>query len=141
MASIHDMDKKMKIKGVKMKPVLIAIGLVFIVFVVVQLFALYSQRGLETYEYSVLNTYKTFEIRRYQATLFTAVELPLNGYKEASRQGFSLLAGYIFGNNDKNQNIAMTAPVAMTLSDTTTMMFMLPKTMQNTTLPKNIIIF
>jgi hypothetical protein len=39
--------------------------------------------------------YDTFEIRSYEASLFTAVKLSTKKFKEASSQGFSILAGYI----------------------------------------------
>jgi hypothetical protein len=38
-------------------------------------------------------------------------------FKEASSQGFSILAGYIFGGNKENEKIAMTSPVTMSLED------------------------
>jgi hypothetical protein len=39
--------------------------------------------------------YDTFEIHSYEASLFTAVKLSQKEFKEASSQGFSILAGYI----------------------------------------------
>jgi len=45
------------------------------------------------------------------------------------------LAGYIFGGNETNEKIAMTSPVAMSLDDSMTMMFMVPKDSENK-LPK-----
>jgi hypothetical protein len=46
--------------------------------------------------------YDTFEITATEASLFTAVKLSKE-FKEASSQGFSILAGYIFGNKE-NEN-------------------------------------
>ena len=46
------------------------------------------------------------------------------------------MAGYIFGGNDRNENIAMTSPVAMSLEDSMTMMFMVPKKYKKETLPQ-----
>ena len=76
------------------------------------------------------------EIRTYEATLFTSVKLSTKGYKKSSSKGFSLLAGYIFGGNERNEKIAMTSPVAMSLEDSMTMMFMVPKDFKKETLPK-----
>jgi hypothetical protein len=59
--------------------------------------------------------------------LFTAVKLSTKEFKEASSQGFSILAGYIFGGNKENEKIAMTSPVTMSLEDSMTVMFMVPK--------------
>lgn len=51
-----------------------------------------------------------FELRDYAATV--VAEVTVTGTQdEASRHGFSLLAGYIFGGNTTRQKIAMTAPV------------------------------
>jgi hypothetical protein len=95
-----------------------------------------SQSNIETYPYAVVKKYDAFEIRKYEASLFTTVKMATNEYKEASRKGFSTLAGYIFGGNDKNEKIAMTSPVAMSLDDSMTMMFMVPRKMTAEMLPK-----
>ena len=120
----------------KMKILLIILGVILIAFVVIQLFAFNSQRNIETYPYVVNKKYDTFEIRSYEATLFTSVKLSTKGYKNSSSKGFSILAGYIFGNNEKNEKIAMTSPVTMTLEDSITMMFMVPKELKKEMLPK-----
>ena len=46
-----------------------------------------------------------------------------------------MLAGYIFGGNDKEEKIAMTSPVAMSLKDSTTMLFLVPKKYTRDNLP------
>ena len=119
-----------------MKIALILLGVVFIAFVVIQLFALKSQRNIETYPYVINKKYSTFEIRSYEETLFTSVKLSTTGFKNSSSKGFSILAGYIFGGNEKNEKISMTSPVAMTLEDSMTMMFMVPKDLKKEMLPK-----
>ena len=120
----------------KMKILLILLGVILITFVVIQLFAFNSQRNIETYPYVVNKKYDTFEIRSYEATLFTSVKLSTKGYKNSSSKGFSILAGYIFGNNERNEKISMTSPVTMTLEDSMTMMFMVPKELKKEMLPK-----
>ena len=120
----------------KMQILLILLGVILIAFVVTQLFAFNSQSNIETYPYVVDKKYDTFEIRSYQATLFTSVKLSTKGYKNSSRKGFSILAGYIFGNNERNEKISMTSPVTMTLEDSMTMMFMVPKALKKEMLPK-----
>jgi len=51
-----------------------------------------------------------FEVRDYPALV--AAEVSATGSRdEASRAGFRLLAGYIFGGNTRRQSIAMTTPV------------------------------
>ena len=119
-----------------MKIVLILIGVLLIAFVVTQLFAYNSQRNIETYSYSINKKYNTFEIRSYEETLFTSIKLSTKGYENSSSKGFSILAGYIFGGNERNEKISMTSPVAMKLEDSMTMMFMVPKELKKEMLPK-----
>ena len=119
-----------------MKIFLILIGIIFSIFIVVQLFAMKSQNNIETYPYVVNKKYETFEIRSYEASLFTSVKLSMNEYKDASSKGFSILAGYIFGGNDRNEKISMTSPVAMSLEDSMTVMFMVPKKFNKESLPQ-----
>ena len=128
--------KIVKYLNTKMKIGLILLGVVFIAFVVIQLFALKSQRNIETYPYVINKKFNTFEIRSYEETLFTSVKLSTTGYKNSSSKGFSILAGYIFGGNERNEKISMTSPVAMTLEDSMTMMFMVPKDLKKEMLPK-----
>ncbi|MCP4884139.1 MAG: heme-binding protein [Flavobacteriales bacterium] len=119
-----------------MKAVLIILGVVLVAFIVSQVFAYSTQRNIETYPYVVDKEYDDFEIRSYEASLFTSVQLTGNAYKDVSGQGFSILAGYIFGGNEKNEKIAMTSPVAMSLEDSVTMMFMVPKKFDKESLPE-----
>jgi hypothetical protein len=46
------------------------------------------------------------------------------------------LGGYIFGKNEQKEQISMTSPVAMTLEDEMTMMFLVPKGFTKDNLPK-----
>ena len=119
-----------------MKTLYIILGILLLLFIGIQLFAMNSQKNIETYPYKLIKKYKSFEIRTYEATLFTSVQLTGNKYKESSSKGFSILAGYIFGGNQKNEKIAMTSPVAMSLDDSMTMMFMVPKKFKKETLPQ-----
>jgi len=58
----------------------------------------------------------SFEVRSYPALI--AAEVTVTGTRDgASRDGFKLLAGYIFGGNTKKQSIAMTAPVVQAPTD------------------------
>jgi hypothetical protein len=119
-----------------MKIVFIVLGVILIAFVAIQLFAVNGQKDIETYPYLVSKKYDVFEIRDYEASLFTSVKLSDNKYKDASGKGFSILAGYIFGGNKTNEKIAMTSPVSMSLEDSMTMMFMVPKKFKKETLPE-----
>ena len=119
----------------KMKILLILLTLMLVAFVIIQIFAMNGQKNIEMYTYQVIKKYDAFEVRNYEATLFTSVKLSTKGYKNSSGKGFSILAGYIFGKNERNEKIAMTSPVAMTLEDSTTMMFMVPKELKKEMLP------
>jgi hypothetical protein len=119
-----------------MKALLIVLGVILLAFIIIQLYAINGQRNIETYPYVVNKKYDAFEIRSYEATLFSSVKLSTNTYKDASSKGFSILAGYIFGGNEKNEKIAMTSPVSMSLEDSMTMMFMVPKKFKKETLPQ-----
>ena len=119
-----------------MKIVTIILVVIIVVFAFAQIYFMLLQRDIETYPYTVKKKYDRFEIRKYEATLFTSVTLTSKGYKNTSSQGFSILAGYIFGKNDRKEKISMTTPVSMSLDDSTTMMFMVPKKLNKETLPK-----
>jgi hypothetical protein len=119
-----------------MKIVIIVLVSILVVFTLIQLYFINAQRNIERYPYVVQKKYKRFEIRTYETTLFTSVKLSTKGYKNSSSKGFSILAGYIFGNNERNEKISMTSPVSMSLDDTMTMMFMVPKKFNKDMLPK-----
>lgn len=119
-----------------MKIVIIIFAVILIAFTLIQIYFLSGQRDIETYPYTVIKKYDQFEIRSYEATLFTSVKLSTKGYENSSSKGFSVLAGYIFGNNDRNEKISMTSPVVMSLQDSMTMMFMVPRKYDKHMLPK-----
>ena len=118
-----------------MKIILSIFGIILVLFVISQLFFLNSQRNIETYAFTIIDSYETIEIRQYEASLFTSVQIPSNNYRKTSSKGFSVLAGYIFGGNDKEEKIAMTSPVSMSLKDSTTMLFLVPKKYTRDNLP------
>lgn len=67
-------------------------------------------RNLEEPKYTVLETKNDYEIREYAPYLIAETRVTGN-YDEATRQGFRIIADYIFGNNVSQSSIAMTAPV------------------------------
>lgn len=66
--------------------------------------------ALENPKYQVLRKDGKFEIRQYEGYITAEVEIQ-SDYDSALRQGFRILASYIFGNNRKKEHIPMTAPV------------------------------
>lgn len=114
---------------------MILLSIMLIGILIIQIFAWKSQKNIETYSFVVENEFNNFEIRNYEAALFTSVKLNTKEYTEASGKGFSILAGYIFGNNESDQKISMTSPVSMSLEDSVTMMFLVPNNLKKENLP------
>ncbi|MDG1347884.1 MAG: heme-binding protein [Crocinitomicaceae bacterium] len=119
-----------------MKRFMIILGVFIGIFILFEIYILISRNTIESYPYKVMEKYDNFEIRTYEASLFTSVKLPMKDYKRASSSGFRQLAGYIFGGNETNKKIAMTSPVVMSIDDSTEMMFMVPKKLKKEKLPK-----
>ena len=90
----------------------------------------------EIQPYETLYQSGNFEIRFYPQAILASVAMNGN-YDNSRNSGFRVLAGYIFGGNELNQKIAMTAPVRMSSSaDTSKMSFVLPSEMKYDQLPK-----
>jgi effector-binding domain-containing protein len=71
----------------------------------------------ETPKYSVSKKHNEIEIRQYPGYIQAEVIVDENNYKSAIEKGFSVLAGYIFGNNISQQKIEMTTPVQASQSE------------------------
>ena len=66
----------------------------------------------ETYKepnYSLLKKDGNIEIRQYNSYLIAKTSIPVDGKDDNNM--FRTLASYIFGNNENNESIPMTAPV------------------------------
>ena len=61
--------------------------------------------ALEEPKFEVIAEIGDVEIRRYEPYIVAEVDVP------DGNSGFRKLAGYIFGDNDQNEKMAMTAPV------------------------------
>ena len=61
-------------------------------------------------EYEVISKHSGFEVRRYSDTIQARVRVEGTNWRGSSG-GFRRIAGYIFGRNERQQEIAMTAPV------------------------------
>ena len=70
-----------------------------------------SRESLEKPQYTVTATYDELEIREYAPRIQAQVTVD-GPRKDATGQGFRILAGYIFGGNTSQESIAMTAPVS-----------------------------
>ena len=86
--------------------------------------------------YKVVKTIEKIEIREYDALLFASY----NNSDLKDRSGsFRPLADYIFGSNERNEEIGMTSPVVIKLYDNNKMLFRMPEKYdkQNIPNPKN----
>ena len=108
---------------------------ILLLIAIAQIYLSRSTKLTEQHKYKVIKKFDKFEIRKYDAALFSSVKLNKKGYKESSSEGFRILAGYIFGDNDAKEKIAMTSPVVMELGDSSKMMFMVPKNYNLKNLP------
>ena len=87
--------------------ILIVVLVLLITWTIVSFF---FDRSIASPQYSVLENKQGYEIRQYEPYIKAQVEVA-GTYDEAINQGFRILADYIFGNNTKQTDIAMTAPV------------------------------
>lgn len=67
-------------------------------------------------KYKIVSVKGTIEVREYEPMIVAEVEVS-GERKEAIRQGFKVLADYIFGNNVSNKKMDMMAPVTNQLSE------------------------
>ena len=76
------------------------------------LIASWSARAIEEPAYSVVKAWdeESIEIRDYESRILAVTDM-----SKGSNSGFRVLAGYIFGGNEREQEIAMTAPVQSTM--------------------------
>jgi hypothetical protein len=68
--------------------------------------------AIERPNYEVIEEIGDIEIRKYESHI-VAQTLVQGSFEEVGNAGFRRLAGYIFGDNQDGQKIAMTAPVSL----------------------------
>ena len=66
--------------------------------------------AIEEPSYQVLLQTKHYEIRRYESYIVAEVDVA-GDMGSSGNRAFRILAGYIFGNNEPGEKMAMTAPV------------------------------
>jgi len=110
-----------------MKRILISSVVIVGIFLVFQIYTALATGKTETQPYTIIRLEVGFEIRYYPAATLAMVTSKARSYKELGGSGFGKLAGYIFGGNKENKQIAMTSPVHMEINDSvSTMAFVLP---------------
>jgi hypothetical protein len=91
---------------------------------------------IEEPKYELVRTHAGFEVRDYAAHVVARTKLG-SDYQQSLSAGFQRLSGFIFGGNARGSSIAMTAPVASTVSnDQWVVTFAMPAAYSLTTLPK-----
>ncbi|MFY7943669.1 MAG: SOUL family heme-binding protein [Crocinitomicaceae bacterium] len=106
------------------------------VFLIAKLLMSYKNKDIETPKYKVVKTYDSFEIRQYDSMILAQTVIQETSIKKSGNTGFRKVAGYIFGGNRNNQQIAMTAPVIMEVGDNTKMSFVMPSQYKMEDLPQ-----
>jgi hypothetical protein len=82
---------------------------------IVALSALFVSEALNAIEqpkFELVDEFGDLQIRKYHAHVVAQTSVSAS-FSESGNQGFRRLAGYIFGGNRDNQEIAMTAPVGL----------------------------
>jgi len=88
----------------------------------------------ETPQYRVLKKLDKVEIREYPDLIMASTKMG-DSYRGNSGRGFSTVAGYIFGANEKSKKISMTSPVVVDMADTMKMSFIMPSEYKMEDLP------
>lgn len=112
------------------------LSVTIILLILSQFFMAYQSNKIETPKYTVLKSYDDFELRQYGSMILAQTVMQSDSYENTSSQGFRRVASYIFGGNDENKKIAMTAPVIMEMGDDTKMSFVMPKEHSMESLPE-----
>lgn len=109
---------------------------IIIVVLVVCYMGVRSGFALEQPSYSLVQQLGRLEIRRYDAVVLATTELR-GDYDNSLNGGFRNIASYIFGQNNTQEKISMTAPVLVENPYTPTynMSFVMPKSAVASGLP------
>lgn len=119
-----------------MKYLYLISGLIIVLVLISQIMIARSTDNTEQQPYNVLLSEGNFEIRHYPEALLASVETRDTSWRGEANGNFRRLAGYIFGNNKEDKQIAMTAPVHMEKSGTgSRMSFVMPASMSMEELP------
>ncbi len=84
--------------------------------IILSAIAYYVMSQIEQPNYKLVKSKGPIEIRDYAPLILAQVEVS-GERKQAIREGFQILADYIFGNNTSNKKMEMTAPVTNELSE------------------------
>ena len=120
-----------------MKYLIITVVVVALLFTAAQAYISNDLAKTEQQAYEVIWKNDVIEARYYPKAVMATVTGSSSDYKSSSNQHFRVLAGYIFGGNEKSQSIPMTSPVHMTFDESgSEMSFVMPSNMELDGLPK-----
>ena len=104
---------------------------IFLSIAILTIFIIFSFSVGKTENYNIIKTIDSVEIRQYPALIYAS-----HFSQSGNNSQFRVLANYIFGGTDKNEQIGMTSPVNMRLSSKNKeMMFLMPERYQIESLP------
>ena len=84
--------------------------------ILIFLLTMHPAMAIEEPAFEVLVTADDYEIRRYAPYIVAEVDVD-GDMKKAGNDAFRILAGYIFGDNEPGEKMAMTAPVTTKPAD------------------------
>lgn len=120
-----------------MRTTVITLSVLLVLVLLFQAFRYITNQQVEEQKFTIIKKYPEFEIRFYPSAVLATVYSKAKTYKELAGPGFNKLAGYIFGGNEKDTKIAMTAPVRMDINDSnSSMSFVMPSNYSVENLPK-----
>lgn len=97
---------------------------------------IFTVSNVEEAKYEVIKSQGNLQIRDYAPMIIAETEVT-GERKEAIRQGFRIIANYIFGNNTSKHKVAMTAPVIQEKTENNwKIRFVMPAGYTLNTLPK-----
>ena len=107
--------------------------------IIIAMSLLLGSNKLETPEYTLIKKFKDFELRNYSSMVIATTKMNM-GYSQSTSRGFQKVASYIFGGNDRNMKIEMTAPVLTSIAEEDNLFhevsFVMPKKHKFQSLPK-----
>ena len=106
---------------------LLSFLVIAVVFLVFQLVVSMKTSDIETPKYEVLKKFPLFELRQYESMMLATTNLGPTTFDDKGSEGFRTIASYIFGKNQSNEKIAMTAPVIYHADSMSTLSFVVPK--------------
>ena len=110
--------------------------IVTVIYFVFQSFKGAAAPKTEKQKYRLVLKDKDLEIRYYPSATFATIYSGATNYKDLASGGFRKLAGFIFGKNEQNESISMTAPVRMSMSEKgSSMSFVMPEKYTENSLP------